>query len=188
MQTSDFSAEFGRSSVVINTTLKSGSNKIHGTGFEFIQGSQLDANDFFNNLSGTPYLHLSSTILAGALAALWTFRICTKAPTKPFSSLTMKVFAHGKGRPTEVSSPVLAQLQGNLADDCAGYGLLSHGFKLLQCQSGSGKCVNVIDPTTGLPFANNLIPASLTPLCRSGRRFGWRPMWQRHPDKQCAHL
>jgi hypothetical protein len=57
MQTDNFSAETGRSAAVINTTLKSGSNQLHGSLFEFIRNDSLDANDFFFNLVGTRIPH-----------------------------------------------------------------------------------------------------------------------------------
>lgn len=53
VQTSTYSAEFGRSSGgVINLQIKSGTNEFHGSGFEFLRNDKLDANDFFNNKFG----------------------------------------------------------------------------------------------------------------------------------------
>ncbi len=50
VQTSDFSAEFGRSgAAVLNATIKSGTNEFHGSGWEFFRNDKLDAADFFEN-------------------------------------------------------------------------------------------------------------------------------------------
>jgi hypothetical protein len=50
VQTSDFSAEFGRSgAAVLNATIKSGTNEFHGAGWEFFRNDKLDAADFFEN-------------------------------------------------------------------------------------------------------------------------------------------
>ncbi len=49
---SAFSAEYGRSAGgVLNVTTKSGTNRFHGTLFEFFRNDKLDANTFFNNRS-----------------------------------------------------------------------------------------------------------------------------------------
>ncbi|MFN7929498.1 MAG: hypothetical protein U0Y68_16445 [Blastocatellia bacterium] len=53
VQTSTYSAEFGRSSGgVVNIQIKSGQNAFHGSAFEFLRNDHLDANDFFNNRNG----------------------------------------------------------------------------------------------------------------------------------------
>jgi len=50
VQTTDFSAEFGRSgAAVLNATLKSGSNEYHGDVWEFFRNDKLDARDFFEH-------------------------------------------------------------------------------------------------------------------------------------------
>ncbi len=46
--TNMYSAEYGRSSSgVVSVTLKSGSNEIHGVGYEFLRNQDLDAKNFF---------------------------------------------------------------------------------------------------------------------------------------------
>ncbi|HZF39096.1 MAG TPA: carboxypeptidase regulatory-like domain-containing protein, partial [Blastocatellia bacterium] len=53
VQTNNFSAEFGRyGGAVINATIKSGTNDLHGSMFEFLRNDALDANNFFNNRAG----------------------------------------------------------------------------------------------------------------------------------------
>lgn len=50
VQTSDFSAEFGRSgAAILNATMKSGTNDFHGDLWEFFRNDKLDAADFFEN-------------------------------------------------------------------------------------------------------------------------------------------
>jgi len=49
VQNNSFSAEFGNNGgTVVNMVLKSGTNKFHGSGWYFLQRSQMDARDFFN--------------------------------------------------------------------------------------------------------------------------------------------
>jgi hypothetical protein len=53
IQTSNFSAEYGRNSgASINVVTKSGGNQFHGSAFEFLRNDKLDANNFFSNARG----------------------------------------------------------------------------------------------------------------------------------------
>ena len=54
VQNNSFSAEYGSNGgTVVNIVLKQGGNEVHGSGWWFGQRSALDANDFFNNATGT---------------------------------------------------------------------------------------------------------------------------------------
>ncbi|MBI4893343.1 MAG: TonB-dependent receptor [Acidobacteria bacterium] len=49
----NFQAEYGRTAgSVLNVVYKSGTNDFHGTGYEFLRNSKLDANTFYNNARG----------------------------------------------------------------------------------------------------------------------------------------
>ncbi|MBW4039984.1 MAG: TonB-dependent receptor [Acidobacteria bacterium] len=53
VQTADFSAEYGRSAgAVLNATIKSGTNHIHGDVWEFFRNDKLDAADWFEDNQG----------------------------------------------------------------------------------------------------------------------------------------
>ena len=53
VQTNDLTAEFGRfSGGVINLTTKSGSNSFHGSVYEYLRNTDLNANTFFANRAG----------------------------------------------------------------------------------------------------------------------------------------
>ena len=53
VQTANFSAELGRSAgAVLNATIKSGTNSIHGAAWEFFRNDVLDAADWFENNAG----------------------------------------------------------------------------------------------------------------------------------------
>ena len=55
METDSYPAEFGRSgSGIVNIILKSGTNQFHGSAYEFLRNSAMDANNYFSNLHGTP--------------------------------------------------------------------------------------------------------------------------------------
>jgi hypothetical protein len=55
MLTSNYSAEYGAAAGAVTIVQsKSGTNKFHGSAYEFLRNDKLDANTFFNNRSGVP--------------------------------------------------------------------------------------------------------------------------------------
>jgi hypothetical protein len=53
IQTNSFSAEFGRSAgATLNATIKSGTNHVHGSLWEFVRNDKFDAANFFENSGG----------------------------------------------------------------------------------------------------------------------------------------
>ena len=56
VQTADFSAELGRSAgAVLNATIKSGTNSLHGAAWEFFRNDKLDAVDWFEKNTTSPF-------------------------------------------------------------------------------------------------------------------------------------
>jgi hypothetical protein len=65
---SNYTAEYGRNGGgIISEVIKSGSNQIHGSAFEFFRNRVLDANDFFNIPQGIPRLDLKRNQYGGTL-------------------------------------------------------------------------------------------------------------------------
>ena len=55
VQTNDYSAQYGRSgAAILNATIKSGTNQLHGDAWEFFRNDKLDAADFFEDSGGIP--------------------------------------------------------------------------------------------------------------------------------------
>ena len=51
----NYPAEYGRSmGSVLNVVFKAGTNKLHGSAYEFLRNSKLDSNNFFDNRRGAP--------------------------------------------------------------------------------------------------------------------------------------
>src|SRR5260370_19140393 len=111
--TGNFSAEYGKSSGgIINAITKSGTNQIHGTAYEFLRNSAMDAKNFFDATGKiAPFRRNQFGASAGA----------------PIQKDKMFVFADYEGRrqnlPTSQSTnvPSAAARAGNLCSppDCA---------------------------------------------------------------------
>ena len=106
IQTSNFSAEFGRSAgAVINVTVKSGTNDFHGTAYEFHRNSALDAKNFFDRPDRPipPFIHNQfGGSFGGPIAKDRTFFFVSWEGTRIRKGLT------------EISNvPTLAQRQGD---------------------------------------------------------------------------
>jgi len=55
VMTNTYDAQFGRTGGgTVNTTIKSGTNRLHGSLFEYLRNSLLDANTTQNNQVGAP--------------------------------------------------------------------------------------------------------------------------------------
>jgi len=66
--TSNYTAEYGRNGGgIISEVIKSGSNQIHGSLFDFFRNRDLDANDYFNIPLGIPRLDLKRNQFGGTL-------------------------------------------------------------------------------------------------------------------------
>jgi hypothetical protein len=64
ISTNNFEAELGRATgAVTNVTLKSGSNDLHGSAFEFLQNNEVNARSYF----GGPLGHLSYNYFGGSV-------------------------------------------------------------------------------------------------------------------------
>src|SRR5262245_60250769 len=68
IETSNSSSEFGNvTGATVNATLKSGSNDLHGNGFEFFRDDALDANSWANNRNNAAKNDLRQNIYGGTL-------------------------------------------------------------------------------------------------------------------------
>jgi hypothetical protein len=175
VQTSNFSAEYGRSAAVINTTLKSGSNSIHGDAYDYVENNILNANNFFSNLAGLPkgivrYNDFGATIGGPVVLPHYNGR------DKTFFFFSYEGLRNPTITNETALNPSPAQLAGNLADNSFGTGFFPTNSAYCQAVPAgvvSPHCVNVNNPATGQPFPGNVIPTSMLNSITQK----WLPYW-----------
>ena len=162
IQRSTFGAEFGRSSAVVNTTLRNGTNELHGSVFDFWQNRELNATDFFLNRTGRVKpplnLHNFGTAVGGPV---WIPKLYN-GRNRTFWFFNYEGQRQRSSAAATGLYPSRAQLAGNLADDSTGTGIFPLGSPGCSGTPVPRKCANVADPfaSGGLVFPGNVIPAS----------------------------
>jgi len=131
VQSTNYTAEFGtEAGGQINAVMKSGNNEFHGSAWEFLRNDKLDANNFFNNRTGTPRPPFRRNQYGAAAGG---------------PILRNKTFVFGAYEGTRVSKGITQ--------------LTTVPTAALRNGDFSGLSP-VQDPLTGQPFPNNLIPAN----------------------------
>ncbi len=146
VQTNAFSAEFGGGGgAAVTVITKGGSNQLHGSLFEYRQGSDVNANSFFNNarkLKLSPYRYDQYGGTAGGPVYLPKVYDGRNKSFFFFDYERLPRRSPGGLVSANIASP--AQVQGDFSGGPAIY-----------------------DPAGGSPFANNVVPAArVDPVAR----------------------
>ena len=132
LQTSTYSAEFGKSlGGVVSLQIKSGTNQMHGSVFEFLRNDAFDANNFFLNRAGRPKPALSQHQFGATLGGpIFKDRTFFFADYQGFRNTTGQTYLS--------TVPSTRMRQGDFSE-------LNRV---------------IYDPLTGQPFPGNVIPES----------------------------
>ena len=162
VQTNSLGPEFGRfAGGVINLTSKSGSNDFHGSAYEFLRNKVLNANTFFNNLSGKPRPAFTQnqygTNLGGPIKH-----------DKTFFFFSWEGFRQRQGFPYLVNVPTAAQRAGDFSQTYNASGALIPIYDpLTTCgRLGNGPCAS----TNNADITARSFRAILSPSAGSTRR------------------
>lgn len=110
VQTNTFSAEYGRNTgSVVNLVTKSGSNRFHGSVYEFFRNDVLDARNFFNQ-SDFPKSALRLNQFGGTLGG-------PIVKNRTFFFLNYEGFRRQAGITRITNVPTLAERQGQFLDN-----------------------------------------------------------------------
>jgi Carboxypeptidase regulatory-like domain len=149
VQTSNFGADIGKGGAVVNVVIKSGTNNFHGSAFEFLRNSYMDAKNYFDDPTAPipPFKQNQfGGTLGGPILKNKTFFFVDYQGTRVRQSQTF------------ISTvPNAAERTGNFSD--------------LLGPNGSGQLYDPLttDPVTNarIPFPGNIIPPCVGSTRRS---------------------
>ena len=141
MQTSSFSAEYGRlGGGVMNMALKTGTNQLHGSAFEFVRNDKFDARNFFDIGKSKLRRNQFGATLNGPIyiPKLYNGR------DRTFFLVSWESYREISGNNRLGVIPTELEHNGNFS----------------QTRDTKGKLISLLDPFANTPFAGNVIPAS----------------------------
>lgn len=172
IQTNSYDAQYGKTTGgIVNVSIKSGTNTLHGSVYEFARRNAWDANSFQNNAKNAPrsghFLDQYGFVLGGPvyLPKLYNGR------DKTFFMFNYEGYKEGTPTPLNLSVPEPEMLRGDFS-------------KLVDSQ---GRQITIYDPRTGReelingqrvwvrdPFPGNIIPQErINPIAQ--RILGYMP-------------
>jgi Carboxypeptidase regulatory-like domain len=153
-QTKNYSAEYGFGANQINLSTKSGANTYHGSAFEFIRNTAVDARSYFNRYP-QPVAPLKQNQFGYSLGGPVILPKIYNGRNHTF------FFANYEGQ--RVRSQTTETGNVPTADELNGIFQVS-SFNPAQTATGT-----IIDPYTGLPFPRNATGAFVIPQSRFSR-------------------
>ncbi len=160
IQTNSYDAQYGKTSGgIMNVSLKSGTNQVHGTGYEFARRNAFDANSFQNNAQGTPKAGHFLDQYGGSIGGPLYVPKVYDGRNKSFFFFNWEQYSEGTPTPLNLSVPQPEFFKGDFSN----------------LKDSAGNKITIYDPTTGAmdasgnfvrqPFPNNMIPQNrLNPI------------------------
>ncbi|MGH9722838.1 MAG: TonB-dependent receptor domain-containing protein [Bryobacteraceae bacterium] len=167
VQTNSFSAEYGfTGGAVVNVVTRSGANEFHGSLFEFLRNSSLNANQFFSNRAGRAIVPFSRNQFGGAVGGPVWIPGVYKGSNKTFFFFHQENTKQSSQTTTTQTLPTALQKSGNFS----------------QTLDANGRLIQIFDPfavtrdaannPVRAPFAGNLIPgARFNPVAVNAIKF-----------------
>ena len=161
IQTNSFDAQYGKTmGGIVNVSLKSGTNQLHGTLYEFARRNQWDANSFQNNSIGKDKVAHFLDQYGGALGGPIYLPKLYDGRNKSFFFINYEGYREGTPTPLFLNVPAPEMLTGDFS-------------KLVD---SSKNRITIYDPSTGRDvngtwtrdaFAGNIIPSNrLNPIAQ----------------------
>ncbi len=155
VQTNMYSAEYGRSgSGIVNLIYKSGTNSLHGSAFEFLRNTALDANGFFANRNGTPLANFKRNQFGGSLGGPVVVPKIYNGRNKTFFFVGYESLRQSTATTASSTVPSLLQKVGDFS----------------ATKNAAGASVTIFDPTTtvaqGTGYVRSVFPGNVIPASR----------------------
>jgi Carboxypeptidase regulatory-like domain len=154
VQTTGYSAEFGHTGGgIINLIYKSGTNDLHGSLFEFLRNSVLDANNFFSNANGIALGSFKRNQFGGSAGGPVLLPKIYNGRNKTFFFFDYEGLRQRSASPATYTVPTALQRIGDFS----------------QTRNAAGALVVIYDPASTVasgsgfvrtPFSGNVIPAN----------------------------
>jgi hypothetical protein len=145
IQANTYDAEMARTGGgMFNTLMRSGTNEYHGSAYGHLRRTDWDANSFFSNAAGIPITNQPNTTWGASFGGkVWIPKLYD-GKNKTFFYLAVEHYDDTQSDSATFATPTPLERTGNFSQS---------------------KGITVIDPTTGQPFLNNIIPVSrLSPV------------------------
>jgi hypothetical protein len=148
VQTNSYSAEFDRSSgAVVNIGIKSGTNRLHGSVYEFFRNDKLDANDFFQNRAGQKRPVLAYNQYGFSVGGPILIPKLYNGRDKTFFFGNFEGFRQRLARTLTTTVPTAAQLSGDFS----------------QTFTATGELVTIADPFASRTMPNGVLTREVFP-------------------------
>lgn len=163
VETNALSAEFGRfNGGVISVVTKSGTNQFHGTIYEFLRNSAMDANNFFANRAGVPLGSLKRNQFGATLGGPVVLPKLLNGKDRTFFFIDYEGFRETQLANATFTVPTALERNGDFS----------------RTTNAAGALINVYDPATlrevsagsftRTPFPGNVIPGPrISPTTRA---------------------
>ncbi len=143
IQSNTYDAEMARTGGgMFNTLMKSGTNEFHGSAYGALRRTAWDANAFFSNADGIPITDQPNTTWAASFGGpVWIPKVYN-GKNRTFFFLAVEHYDDTQSSSQGFSEPTLLERQGNFSQTVFPTG------------------TSLINPVTGAPYPNNIIPTS----------------------------
>ena len=157
--TNSLPAEYGRTGGgIVEFVYKTGTNRFHGTAYDFLRNSDLDSNNFFNNRAGLKLPAFRRNQFGGTIGGPVLIPHVIDGRNKLFFFFGYEELQSSTGLTSTLSVPTLAERQGDFSGVSAIVGGVCTPVVIFDPYSSTQ------NPTTGAftrtPFPNARIPTT----------------------------